>query len=88
MTAPAGEPPQGVDTGDDLRPGLETYPRWAVIAFLFGPLILAGYFTPGVGWFVTTCGAIAGMFVAHAIAWKWLVQFFTTGPGGPRKRTR
>jgi hypothetical protein len=78
--------PEPVSTPDDLRPGLETYPRLAVVAFLCGPLILAGYTTTGVGWVVTGIGGIAGLAASQVLARDMLVRFFTTGPGGPRRR--
>lgn len=83
MTAPAGEPPKGVDTADNLLPGLETYPRWQVAVFAFGTPA-AMLFTGTDVWIVGAIGSISGLFLANALFGPWLTAMM----GTPRQRER
>jgi hypothetical protein len=72
-----------VEKGEDLRPGLETYPRWQVVALAAGPLMVAGYFTAGVSPLVTVLGSIAGMAVGQEML-RVIARWLT--PGRAKKK--
>lgn len=60
----AAEP---VSTTSDEHPWLESYPRWVYGLFVFGPLIIAGYLTPGVGWVVGMAGVFAAIMLGRIL---------------------